>query len=409
MATVVIVHAAEDALPARALAEKLSRSGVTPVFDTPAGPELREAIRKAAIVLALWSPRSNTQFDLIGEAQFAHDSGAPLVHALMQNAPAPPAFAQSPAIDLTGWRGEDEFPPWRELAATLLGAAGVERTPAAATPFFNPAAPAPTQRVVPIDTRAAREPEVETLAPHAHSAPYDPPPIDYEPVRPQPERGGGGFMLGVIGATAILALGLGGFFLWRTLQSGASAPVAWEAVDKSNPFALRTYIDAATPGPLRDQARAALDRLEAQSLADARASDTIEAFERFLADFPESSHAIAARGRIAELRASAAPAPLAESEPALDPLTGEPLAPDADVESTSALAPSPTFIPNAPAAPAADAPAAQTPTPLGPPQLGPSPSAAPTQGPVTLGPADLPEAPDAPEEPADANDPVQLN
>jgi len=58
MATVVVIHAAEDTLPARALAEKLRQAKLDVVLEKQPGDELRDAVKAAPVTIALWSPRS---------------------------------------------------------------------------------------------------------------------------------------------------------------------------------------------------------------------------------------------------------------------------------------------------------------------------------------------------------------
>jgi len=77
---------------------------------------------------------------------------------------------------------------------------------------------------------------------------------------------------------------------------------------------------AGNPGQFRDEAQAALSELEQRDYNAAREADSIEALEAFLAAFPDSEHAIAARGRIAELRSlPTGPEPLTPTEEAIDP------------------------------------------------------------------------------------------
>jgi hypothetical protein len=57
MATVVILHAAEDTLPARALAEKVRQAKLDVVLEKT-GEEVREALKSGQVSIALWSPRS---------------------------------------------------------------------------------------------------------------------------------------------------------------------------------------------------------------------------------------------------------------------------------------------------------------------------------------------------------------
>src|SRR5215510_4160511 len=141
MATVVIIHAADDTLPARALAEKLRQAKLTVTLEHPLGEPLREAVRNAQVTLALWSPRSVAQAALVDEVQAARGKSK-VVHALMQNAALPDQFRGEQPINLTGWRGEDDFAPWRDLAKLITSKAGVSNLPPPAdrppSGFFQP-------------------------------------------------------------------------------------------------------------------------------------------------------------------------------------------------------------------------------------------------------------------------------
>jgi hypothetical protein len=141
MASVAIIHAAEDALPARALAEKLRQAKLTVTLEKT-GEDLRNAVKDAKVTVALWSPRSTGQPALVEDASFAKGKSK-VIHALMQNAAAPDAFRGEKAIvNLTGWRGEDDFPAWRELAKLVTDRAGVSAIPPPApkppSGFFQP-------------------------------------------------------------------------------------------------------------------------------------------------------------------------------------------------------------------------------------------------------------------------------
>jgi hypothetical protein len=98
----------------------------------------------------------------------------------------------------------------------------------------------------------------------------------------------------------VAALGGGGY--WFMTQNNAQATsAAWDAVSRDDADALRAFI-ANDPGQYRDEAETALANLEENSFSSAQRADTIEAYEAFLNDFPESEHATRANGRIAELR-----------------------------------------------------------------------------------------------------------
>src|SRR5690348_14042190 len=111
MATVAIIHAAEDALPARALAEKLRAAKLTVLLEKAPGEEQRNAAKEAKVTIALWSPRSVSQPAIVEDANFARGKSK-VIHATMQNAAAPGSFGGDKIVNLTGWRGEDDFAAW---------------------------------------------------------------------------------------------------------------------------------------------------------------------------------------------------------------------------------------------------------------------------------------------------------
>jgi hypothetical protein len=338
MATVAIIHAAEDALPARALAEKLRAAKLTVLLEKPAGEEQRNAAKEAKVTIALWSPRSVSQPAIAEDVNFARGKSK-VVHATMQNAAAPGAFGGDKIVNLTGWRGEDNFAPWQELAKLVTDKAGVAPLPPPAqrpaSGFFQPgivqnpdaltaptmppparrsnAAPAAPQQ------RAAPQPRPQQSAPRPQPAPRASaagPSYDTEP-----KKSGSGMMMGIIAFVVVALAGGGGYFWWSQQQTQAST-TAWDSVAQNDADALRAFL-AGDPGEYRDDAQAALASLEERSFEAAMEENTIPAFESFLNDFPESEHAIAARGRIEELRIAADEAP-AEGEP-LPPVEGEPV------------------------------------------------------------------------------------
>jgi hypothetical protein len=360
MATVVIIHAAEDTLPARALAEKLRQAQLQVVLEKPPGDDLRAAVKGAPVAIALWSPRSTVNAEIAAEVSFARNKSK-LVHALMQSAQAPEQFRGDKAVNLTGWRGEDDFAPWRELAALVTERAGVGPLPPPAprppSGFFQPGRPAeaPAQRAAP---QAA--PQVQRRPAPQRTAAASPP-LRPAPAPPAPEReaksGGKGLLIGALALILIGAAAAGGWYLMR--QQGVQSADVWEQIDSGDPDALRAFL-AGTPGSFRDEAEKALSELEERSFEAASDADTIEAFEEFLADFPDSEHAMSARGRIAELRTITAPAPDAvapESAPT------EPSPED--------LLPPATAAPDPAAGPATIAPPAEPP---------PAPDPAPSDG-----------------------------
>lgn len=322
MSNVVIIHAPEDALPARALAEKLRQARLSVVIEKPAGEEIRNAIKGAKVAIALWSPRSSGQPVLAEDAAFARSSTA-LIHATMQNAPLPAQFRNDQAIDLTGWRGEDDFPAWRTLAKNVAEKAGAPAPPPASrqgSGFFTPGRTGAAAQ-----SAGPRQPPPQRPQPAAPPRPNPPraapAPAALEAEDPAP-GGGRALLFGAIGLAAVVALGAGYFFLSQS-QSGSTRAADWNSIDSSDASALRAFI-AGSPGEFEDEAEDALAELEERSFEAASDEDSIEALEAFAREFPESEHLLVARGRIAELRTLAAeaapPAPPAEEvAPAPDP------------------------------------------------------------------------------------------
>lgn len=335
MPTVVIIHAAEDTLPARALAEKLRPVQVSVVLEKQ-GAELQAALRNAQVALPMWSPRSVSQPALLDDVAAARGK-TKVVHVTMQSAAVPEPFRGEANVNLTGWRGEDAFPTWVELIQMVAERAGVAPPPPPPprppSGFFQPgrqdapqSAPEPQK-----PARAAQSPRPAPQPPRrAEPAPQAvretaPAPMD------EPRSGGGNLLLIGGGVVVAAALAVGGFF-WFQSQSAQTAASAWEEVERNDPAALRAFIEG-QPGAFREEAASALRELEERSFEAASDVDTIEAFEEFLASFPDSEHAIAARGRIAELEQAPQP-PVATEDalpgdvaPGAEPPPGEPAPP----------------------------------------------------------------------------------
>ena len=317
MSNVVIIHAPEDALPARALAEKLRQARLSVVIEKPAGEEMRSAIKGAKVAIALWSPRSSGQPVLAEDAVFARSS-AVLIHATMQNAPLPAQFRGDQSIDLTGWRGEDDFPAWRALAKTVTEKAGADAPPPPSRQgagFFTPGRTGAPGQAGP--RAAADQRQAPPQRPQASPRPNPPraaPVPEVSAWENSAPGGGRALLFGAVGLVAVVALGAGYFFLGQS-QSGATRAADWNSIDSSDSSALRAFI-AGNPGEFKDEAEAALAELEERSFEAASDEDSIEALEAFAREFPESEHLLVARGRVAELRTMASealpPAPVPE-------------------------------------------------------------------------------------------------
>ncbi|MEZ5958532.1 MAG: toll/interleukin-1 receptor domain-containing protein [Hyphomonadaceae bacterium] len=304
MPSVVIIHAAEDTLPARALAEKLRQAQVQVILEKQPGDDLRDAVKSSTVTIALWSPRSTQNAEIAEEVKFARGKSN-VFHALMQSAGVPEQFRGDKSVNLTGWRGEDEFAPWRELAKLVTDKVGVAPLPPPApkppSGFFQPGRPsdgAPPQQAA---GRQQQQRASQQRAPQPQQQRAAPTPSRSIPQQStEPKKGGGMVVIAAIVFVVVAVLGGGGY--WFMTQNNASTTsAAWEAVERNDANALRAFI-AGDPGEFRQEAQQALADLEERSFESASDTDTIEAFEAFLNDFPDSSHATRARGRIAELR-----------------------------------------------------------------------------------------------------------
>lgn len=365
MPTVVIIHAAEDTLPARALAEKLRLAKLNVVLEKPPGEELQAAVKTAPATVALWSPRSVAQSALVAEVSAARGKSK-VFHACMQMAPVPEQFRSDKGVNLTGWRGEDDFPAWRELAKLITDKAGVAPLPPPSprppSGFFQPGRPMegaaagaqrPSQRPQQ-QQRQQQAPRSGSQSAQQRPAPRPQQARAQEASAPASGGGGGrGLIIGLVALVAVAALGGGGYYFWSQSQNAQTTSAAWDSVERNDASALRAFLDG-DPGDYRDEAETALAELEERSYEAASDADSIEALEEFINEFPESEHAIAVRGRIAELQSLPA-------APIIEPAVEE--------------APSPDLVP----------PGATTPDTGGPAPL--TPPAAPASEPA---PGDLP-------------------
>jgi len=364
MPTVVIIHAAEDTLPARALAEKVRQAKLDVVLEK-SGDELRDAVKAANVTIALWSPRSATQAELADDAAFARGK-TKLIHASMQSASAPDQFRADPTVNLTGWRGEDDFPAWRDLAKLVTAKAGVSPLPPPApkppSGFFQPGAVTPQAQTASAPPRAsAQQPRQQQQArPQAQQARSAPQPRAPAAPRDAGEKGGANMML--IGIITFIVVALaGGSGYWFMTQNGGES--AYASIDHDSVSALNEFLATDPSAADSQRAREDLARLETAALADARAANSVDAWEAFLRDFPNSDEAVFAQGQIQQLRLQQSNAP--PETPTDGALPADPLNPDALLQP---MPPPPTTTP-------------PSTTPQGPTSLSPPPEEPETQEP----------------------------
>ena len=168
-------------------------------------------------------------------------------------------------------------------------------------------------------------------------------------------------MIAIVTFIVVALVGGGGYYFWNQSQNADATATAWQAVDQNSADALRAFLDG-DPGDYRDDAQQALAALEERTFEAASDTDTIEALEAFVNDFPESEHAVAARGRIAELQ-------LAQPAAPVDPNAVDPNAPPTDpdlVPPGATVTPAPAPTTGGPATitpPAPETPPAETPAP----------------------------------------------
>ena len=211
-------------------------------------------------------------------------------------------------MDLTGWRGEDDFGAWLKLAGLVTDIAGVAPLPPPqarpASGFFQPGRSVgePPQAPPPRAAPPVREPPPREPSLHEASLREPAPPPRAEPppqrgtIEPrEPEKTGPNMMLiGIVTFLVVALAGGGGYYFWSQSQGGAGAAAAWAELDQDDPAALRAFLED-NPGALRAQAREALQELERTRYASARGGYDRGA-QRSRPIFPTASNLLAARG-----------------------------------------------------------------------------------------------------------------
>ena len=152
-ADIFLSYNRQDQAVARRYADALTRAGFSVWWDVTlrsgeAYDEVTEkALRTAAAVLVLWSPRSVVSRWVRAEATIAARLNT-LVPVTIEACERPIMFELTQTADMTGWTGADDTAVFAALVTDLRIFVGKESPPAAASPLPTPAAPAPVTPVL---------------------------------------------------------------------------------------------------------------------------------------------------------------------------------------------------------------------------------------------------------------------
>jgi TolB-like protein len=159
MVDVFLSYNREDQAVARRYADALTRAGLSVWWDVTlrsgeAYDEVTErALRTAAAVLVLWSPRSVVSRWVRAEATIAARLGT-LVPVTIEACERPIMFELTQTANMTGWNGTDTAPAFAALVADLRNFVGKDATTVAAPPIAvtaTAAAISPVLAVLPFD------------------------------------------------------------------------------------------------------------------------------------------------------------------------------------------------------------------------------------------------------------------
>lgn len=156
MADVVICHAPENEATLRQLADAVAHAGYDVWHGGADAPDatgtdaVTDQVAAAKAVIVIWSEAAASSEWVKAEANVARGLKK-LVQVSADGRPPPIPFDRADMVSVLTWRGEQDHPAWRGIAASLLTLCGPppERTvlakpPAAAIPAAVPApAPAP--------------------------------------------------------------------------------------------------------------------------------------------------------------------------------------------------------------------------------------------------------------------------
>ncbi len=316
MADVFISYKSERRAAAEHLAEILSDYGYSVWWDyglvsgRDFGAQIERELRAAKAVVVLWCALSRDSEWVLEEATLAKKLGT-AIPTMIERIDLPLGFARAQTLDLSDWDGAPRSHKLERLLRDIGDRVGrppqpnldgLDRTDRAWRRFG-----APSLKQFALVTPLEREAPARTMpGVLAAPAPRPSPPRMRTVIAPHvqavrrrvlPQLA----LVGIVGLA--VAAGAGGYFLYDRAQAAQAAATTWEHIDKSDPAAIRAFLASANVGEWRGSAQAALEGLELKRLSEARAADTIESLEKFIHDFPDSSHALEINGRIAELRA----------------------------------------------------------------------------------------------------------
>jgi class 3 adenylate cyclase len=140
LARIFISYARPEAEVAERIAASLGKAGHDVWFDAQLlahrdfSDSIEEEIRRADIVLALWSAAATRSQWVRSEANHGREAQK-LVQARLEGCTLPMPFDQIHCIDLGRWTGDGEAPAWRAVLASITAALSpVAKTPAKRAP-----------------------------------------------------------------------------------------------------------------------------------------------------------------------------------------------------------------------------------------------------------------------------------
>jgi peptidoglycan hydrolase-like protein with peptidoglycan-binding domain len=299
MTDVFIAYAREDRERVRPLAEALQTEGWDVWWDpsTPSGPEGAADDAKltaSSVVLVVWSAHARASDHVRAEAAAGLYANK-LVQVRIDQPPPPRPFDQVEVIDLSLWPGGREDPSWRSLSVAvryMVGEPGDVREPLPSKILRKPSY---------VQKRSLRlTPILAVLLAGALGAgAWYVDPLNWRGLRPSADKpetvAGPGGSVQAADAPELSTPGL-----------APEEEFAWIQVDRSDPVAVRGFLDQFPDGGGAEAARSLLRVLDAQAWVEAVTADTEAAYTAYLSAYPQTAKTpgtmvAEANKRIAEL------------------------------------------------------------------------------------------------------------